>query len=270
MKPNQEEKRVFSEQTAYLAKSINKEPVTASNGTATYCAIKGMDVAAKTGTTDNSCDRWLCGFTPYYAAATWFGYDQNEEVTGFGQNPAGQIWDAVMTDIHKTLEGKTFEQPSGIVKETVCRTTGCLATSSCKDTYEEIFAQNNLPEKCQGHGSQQICSESGKVATQYCSQYTTVKTNYYGSTIPKEQLKLWTPLNGKSTSTGEKITDICDIHTKAKEVEKPKEEPKTNTTNTSNSSNTTNTTETTKPGTGNNTSGGGNTTTPTEPDEPTE
>ena len=97
-----------------------------------------------------------------------------------------------------------------------------------------------------------------------------VKTNYYGSIIPKEQLKLWTPLNGKSTSTGEKITDICDIHTKAKEVEKPKEEPKTNTTNTSNSSNTTNTTETTKPGTGNNTSGGGNTTTPTEPDEPTE
>ena len=270
MTPNQEETRVFSEQTAYLAKSINKEPVTASNGTATYCAIKGMDVAAKTGTTDNSCDRWLCGFTPYYAAATWFGYDQNEEVTGFGQNPAGQIWDAVMTDIHKTLEGKTFEQPSGIVKETECRTTLCLATSSCKDTYEEIFAQNNLPEKCQGHGSQQICSESGKVATRYCSQYTTVKTNYYGSTIPKEQLKLWTPLNGKSTSTGEKITDICDIHTKAKEVEKPKEEPKTNTTNTSNSSNTTNTTETTKPGTGNNTSGGGNTTTPTEPDEPTE
>ena len=53
---------------------------TKSGGTATYCAIKGMDVVAKTGTTDNNNDRWLCGFTPYYAAATWFGYDNNEEV----------------------------------------------------------------------------------------------------------------------------------------------------------------------------------------------
>ena len=63
--PNQEQTRVFSEQTAYLTKSITQEPVKAG-GTATYCAIPGMDVAAKTGTTDDSYDRWLCGFTPYY------------------------------------------------------------------------------------------------------------------------------------------------------------------------------------------------------------
>ena len=185
--PNQEETRVFSEQTAYLAKQIGMEP-TKSGGTATYCAISGMDVVAKTGTTDNSNDRWLCGFTPYYSAATWFGYDSNEEVRGFSQNPAGQIWDAIMTDIHSDLEDATFERPNGIVEETVCRTTGCLATTGCTDTYTEIFASNHLPEKCQGHGSQSICSESGKVATEYCSEYCEVTTNYYGAVLPKEQL----------------------------------------------------------------------------------
>ena len=250
--PNQEETRVFSEQTAYLAKSIAEEPVTASNGTATYCRISGMDVAAKTGTTDNSNDRWLCGFTPYYAAATWFGFDNNEEVRGFAQNPAGQIWDAVMTDIHKELEGKTFERPNGIVEETVCRTTGCLATTGCANTYKEIFATNHLPEKCQGHGSQKICSESKKIATEYCAEYCKVTTNYYGAVLPKEQLKLWTPIGRKVTNDAGRVYEICDIHTKPKEEEKP-DEPETPANNTSNTSKN-------NTSTAGNTTGGGNST----------
>ncbi len=239
LEPKQEQTRVFSEQTAYLTKSITQEP-TKSGGTATYCAISGMDVAAKTGTTDSSYDRWLCGFTPYYAAATWFGFDNNEEVRGFTQNPAGQIWDAVMTDIHKNLEGASFQKPSGIVEQTVCRTTGCLATTGCTDTYKEMFASNHLPEKCEGHGSQLICTESNKVATDYCSQYCDVKTNYYGAVIPKEQLKLWTPLNNVSGASGTRVNEICDIHTKPKEVEKPKEPEKPKENNTSNTNTNTN------------------------------
>ncbi len=266
--PNQEETRVFSEQTAYLAKQIGMEP-TKSGGTATYCAMKGMDVVAKTGTTDNNNDRWLCGFTPYYAAATWFGYDNNEEVKWSGTNPAGQIWDAVMTDIHKDLEGKTFERPNGIVEETVCRATGCLATTGCTDTYTEIFAANHLPEQCQGHGSQQICSESGKVATEYCSQYCAVTTNYYGAVLPKEQLKLWTPVDRKVTNDTERVYEICNLHVKPKEEEpEAPVAPVNNTTTTPNTTPNENTsgTGTENPGTstgggssGGETTGGGST-----------
>ena len=57
--PKQEQTRVISEQNAYIAKSILQEPVK-SGGTASYCAISGIDVAAKTGTTDENYDRWLC------------------------------------------------------------------------------------------------------------------------------------------------------------------------------------------------------------------
>ena len=274
--PNQEETRVFSEQTAYLAKQIGLEP-TKSGGTASYCAISGMDVVAKTGTTDNSNDRWLCGFTPYYAAATWFGYDNNEEVRGFSQNPAGQIWDAIMTDVHKDLEGATFEKPNGIVEETVCRTTGCLATTGCSDTYTEIFASNHLPEKCQGHGSQSICSESNKVATEYCSEYCEVKTNYYGAVLPKEQLKLWTPVDRKVTDDANRIYEICDIHTSPKVVEPEEPEEPVNNTIAPNTTPDTNTSvggENTSGGSSGsggaegNTSGGEDTEEPEEPETP--
>ena len=169
--PKQETRQVISKQNAYIMKTIIQEPVK-SGGTATYCAIPGMDVAAKTGTTDNSYDRWLCGFTPYYAAATWYGYD-NSETVYFSGNPAGQIWDAVMTDIHKDLPSATFVRPEGIIERTVCRTTGCLASKNCTNTYTEIFTEDNLPEQCTNHRK-----------------------------VPKETLGLWTPLSrNRNTST---------------------------------------------------------------------
>ncbi len=164
LEPNQETRRVLSEENAYILKTIIQEPVK-SGGTATYCAISGMDVAAKTGTTDNSYDRWLCGFTPYYAAATWYGYD-NSEAVYFNGNPAGQIWSAVMTDIHQDLPSATFTRPDGIVEKTVCTVTGCLASKNCTSTYTEIFTEDNLPEECTTH-----------------------------KTVPKETLGLWTSLS---------------------------------------------------------------------------
>ena len=162
--PKQETRQVISKQNAYIMKTIIQEPVK-SGGTATYCAIPGIDVAAKTGTTDNDYDRWLCGFTPYYSAATWYGYD-NSETVYFSGNPAGQIWDAVMTDIHKDLPSATFVRPEGIVEKTVCKTTGCLASKNCTNTYTEIFTEDNLPQQCKNHKK-----------------------------VPKETLGLWTPLN---------------------------------------------------------------------------
>ena len=254
--PNQEKTRVISEQNAYIVKSILQEPV--KKGTATYCAISGIDVAAKTGTTDGSKDRWLCGFTPYYAAACWFGYDKPEEVKGFSKNPAGQIWDAVMTDIHKNLAKASFQKPEGVVRETICKKTGCLATTGCTETYTEMFTSNNLPEKCQGHGTQTICEETGKLANEYCVDTKEVN---YGGTVPKEQLELWKPVNGKASNPEEKVEETCDVHKKPEEKpiepvkpaepEKPKENTTTNTTNT-----TTNTTG--------NTTTGGNTNTEKE------
>ncbi len=228
MTPKQEKTKVISEQNAYIMKSILQEPVNGANGTAKYCAMQGIDVAAKTGTTNDDVDRWLCGFTPYYSAACWYGYDNNEKVIYSAGNPAGLIWDAVMTDIHKDLPNAKFTRPSGIVEDTACRASGCIASSGCGDTYTEIFTADNKPTSCNGHGSQKICTESGLVATAYCPS---TRTNYYGSSLPKEQLKLWKPLGG-SASSGSKVTGVCNIHTaptKSKEEEatpKPQETTK--------------------------------------------
>lgn len=226
---NQEKTRVISEQNAYLTRSIVSEP-TKSGGTATYCAIPGMETCAKTGSTDDYVDRWLCGFTPYYTAACWFGYDNDQEPLKVGKtvysvdgrNPAGQLWSSIMKDIHKGLANKNFNKPStGLVQKTICKDTGGVATSSCTNTYTETFTTDNVPENCQGHGTQKICTESGKVANEYCPA-DKVKTVSYGGVIPKEQLKLWNTIN-KSKSSSEKIDEVCTVHTKKTEEKTSKE-----------------------------------------------
>ena len=240
--PEQKSERVISEQNAYITRMITEQPVTASNGTARYCAIPGMETCAKTGTTDDNCDRWLAGMTPYYAAAVWFGYDNNEEVRWNGTNPAGLIWSNVMKDIHTDLANANFNKPTGLVEKTICSTTGCIATTSCTNTYTEIFTPDNLPEECEGHGVQRICTESKKLATEYCPS---TQNQSYGGTIPKESLGLWKPVNSASRIGNQRVTETCTIHTKPTETPKPPE-------------NTTNTTGNTT--TGGNSTGGGNTT----------
>ena len=144
-------KKVFSMQTAFIVKELLRQPVIGAKGTATYCNISGMDVSAKTGTTDENYDRWLCGFTPYYTAVTWYGFDLNESINFNGKNPAGLIWADVMKNVHSNLKGTNFAKPSGIIESTVCAETGLVANVGCTNTYTEYYLKGTLPDKCNKH-----------------------------------------------------------------------------------------------------------------------
>ena len=224
LEPGQRVERVCSVETAYLIKDMLTSVVEGAQGvagTATYCKIKGMDVAAKTGSTNDYKDRWLCGFTNYYAGATWLGYDEPERVEASG-NPAGQIFAGVMKEIHKDLEGVRFTKPENVVTATVCSDSGLLASSKCTNKYSEIFIKGKLPKTCDAHKGQfTICSESGKLANEYCKKTEVKSTGYV---YEKEKLGLWnTPSVKELTQTAPKET--CTIHKKVELVVKP-EQPK--------------------------------------------
>ena len=180
LESHQETKRMMSISNAYILKNILMQPVVGASGTARYCAINGMDVCAKTGTTNGDYDRWLCGFTPYYSAATWYGYEENEQVIykGSPSNPAGGIWDAIITDIHKGLDKKKFDVPSDIKRVSVCKDSGMLAGEHCSAdqrgtrVYTEVYVNGTQPtKKCTVHVAAKVCEVDGtvKLANEYCT-----------------------------------------------------------------------------------------------------
>ena len=73
----------------------------------------GWDVAAKTGTTNDSRDAWVVGYTPNLAWGVWFGNNDNSEmvksIAGFIAAP---LWNAFFQEALKTLEKKEFTPPS--------------------------------------------------------------------------------------------------------------------------------------------------------------
>ena len=160
LEPEQETRNVFSLQVAYIVKELLTQPIEGTYGTATYCDIPGIEVAAKTGTTDENYDKWLCGFTPYYTAVTWFGFDQNETISYNNQNPAGIIWANVMKRVHNGLQNISFVKPGSIDTEIVCAETGMLARTGCTNTYEEYFLRGTAPELCSEHSGSKVSNNS--------------------------------------------------------------------------------------------------------------
>ena len=209
LEPKQEKTRVMSEGNAYIAKSILTGPVTGAGGTASYCKISGQETAGKTGTTTDNYDRWFCGFTSYYTAATWFGFDQPENLFQAGANStnrAARLWASVMNKIHEDLPDSDFTKPSNIVTAKICLDSGKLATDECTRTYTESFVKGTVPDYCDGHVKLTICKESGKIANEFCPD-TEVKT--YTSKPEKEQTDLWKTNDGGKYNIP---TETCDIH----------------------------------------------------------
>ena len=223
LEPKQETRTVMSKAASYVVKEVLTQPV--KSGTATNCYISGMSVAAKTGTTDDDNDRWLCGFTPYYTAATWYGYDSAETVTGWGTSPASQIWASVMKQAHAGLQGKSFAQdrPSGVTTATVCRDSGLLATDICKldprgdRTYTEYFTSGTVPKKqCECHVKVEICTETQLLANEFC----TAKEEKVFITRPNSDTdKTWE--RAKDAEYMLTIKDNCNIHVEQPDTEKP-------------------------------------------------
>ena len=110
----------------------NKFRFTTDNGKSFY-----MPVAGKTGTTQNWADAWTVGFTPYYTAAFWFGFDQPGQSLGLsitGSTLAGVAWGDFMHIANDGLPYKNFPTPAeGIVRATVCSESGQILTPDCGD-----------------------------------------------------------------------------------------------------------------------------------------
>lgn len=153
---------VLKEKTTYYMNEMLQNVVTEGGGT--EASLEGMTVAGKTGSTTYNNDRWFVGYTPYYTAAVWVGYDIPERVKVSG-NPAAKMWNKVMRQIHDGLPDRDFTRASGLVEIEYCLDSGQLATDKCERDVRGsrvetgYFYPEDVPtEECSVHTSITVCT----------------------------------------------------------------------------------------------------------------
>jgi penicillin-binding protein 1A len=141
-----ETRRVLKETTAWLLTSAMEDVV--QKGTGTRCNFGTTAIAGKTGTTSDYNDVWFCGFTGYYTASAWAGYDDNTKLSNSQEKGLAQtIWVTCMKKIHENLSYKDFVQPAGITTASICTKSGKLPVDGlCNGTIgTEYFAEGTVP-----------------------------------------------------------------------------------------------------------------------------
>ncbi len=109
-------KYINSPEQTFLMKSILKDVVI--RGTGRRAKVKGIDLAGKTGTTNNNVDAWFCGFSPSIQTIVWYGKDDNtsmrkSEGGGSTAAPAFSYFYKKYLEIHPEIDRK-FIIPSNI------------------------------------------------------------------------------------------------------------------------------------------------------------
>ncbi len=153
---------VLKEKTVYYINEMLKNVVAQGSGTAAQ--LPGMTVAGKTGTTNSYNDRWFVGYTPYYTAAVWIGYQTPERITG-PSTLTPDLWKKVMSQVHEGLEYREFHGAEGLVARDYCMDTGLLAGDECQSDMRGsrvargyYFPEDAPTEYCQAHVMVEVCT----------------------------------------------------------------------------------------------------------------
>ena len=111
---NSKSYEVYHPDAAYMTVDCARGVLEEYYGTGAHRKIGNHIAMAKTGTTNDTKDAWFCGASEYYSMAVWVGYDTPKSTGLTGGTLPGQIWDDMMTKLHKDLEVKEFEIPETI------------------------------------------------------------------------------------------------------------------------------------------------------------
>ncbi|MGH8556606.1 MAG: penicillin-binding protein 1A [Methylococcales bacterium] len=138
--------RVLSPQVNYLMVSVLKDVI--QNGTAVKAKKLGrLDIAGKTGTTNEQRDAWFNGFSPALTTVTWVGFDDpkplgNRETGGMAALP---MWMYYTQEALKNVADKELSAPDGIKTVYVDRYSGLSSSPENPDAIPEIFSEAHTP-----------------------------------------------------------------------------------------------------------------------------
>ncbi len=136
--------QIFSEETAYQMTSILEGVV--QRGTAKKLRDLQLNIAGKTGTTNNNTDTWFIGFTSNFLVGVYVGMDSPTPLGKFetGSKTALPIFKNFIKNSVKKSEARPFKAAKDTIMMVVDPSTGQKAKFTSKNTIIEVFKKKNV------------------------------------------------------------------------------------------------------------------------------
>jgi penicillin-binding protein 1A len=146
--------QVLSEQVAFQMVSLLQD--VARRGTAASLQRQGlpMQIAGKTGTTNDSHDAWFVGFSSSVVAGVWIGFDDPQTIRrdASGSRMALPIWADFMRRTARRLPAEPFARPPQMRTETMCAVSYHRALDGCPSYVEYFKPGDDIPTQlCELH-----------------------------------------------------------------------------------------------------------------------
>ncbi|HAN43846.1 MAG TPA: hypothetical protein DCP97_00500, partial [Ruminococcaceae bacterium] len=192
-------KRIISSETATVMNRLLQNVVEGRIYGKSNAKLSNTPMGGKTGTSSNDYDHWFIGFTPYYVAGVWLGYDTNISIN-YKPNPypAMVLWRNIMSGIHSKLPTKDFQYNQNVVAAEYCIETGELAGPNCTKKSMGYYKPSFIPPVCtlhsgtaqsadgENHNSQNpVSSSSSSVSTSSSSSVTSQQSSSSQSSSSK-------------------------------------------------------------------------------------
>ena len=143
---NDMSERIFDEAKSYQMVSILKGAV--DRGTGRKTKIEGIEIAGKTGTTNNNTDAWFVGFTSELIIGVYAGFDSPESLgkRETGSSVAVPIFREFVSKYYEDKPILPFTIPRGIELIRIDYDTGTVAKNmqNFNTVYEAFTKSDNL------------------------------------------------------------------------------------------------------------------------------
>jgi penicillin-binding protein 1A len=136
-------KQVFSAETAYQMTSILEGVV--QRGTGRGLKNLNLDLAGKTGTTNDNTDAWFIGFTSKLVIGVYVGMDEPQSLGKYetGAKTAMPIFKDFVKNAIQKKDARPFKVPKNITMMVIDPINGKKANFGSKETIIEAYKQKN-------------------------------------------------------------------------------------------------------------------------------
>ena len=136
--------QIFSAETAYQVTSMLEGAV--QRGTGRKLKDLNLDLAGKTGTTNENTDAWFVGFTSNLVVGVYVGFDEPKSLGRYetGSKAALPIFKAFIKNAVKKKDARPFKVAKNIKMIVIDLITGKKANFGSKKTIIEVFKKNRL------------------------------------------------------------------------------------------------------------------------------